>query len=567
MFRKGAVFIFLGLLIVLPSLPIFAEHFFRVHDFLHAARTAEMARALSDGQLPPRWSQNFAYGYGMPLFQFYAPLPSFVSALLVLAGVSLLTAVRVLFFFPAVATVVGCFYLGKRLFGTLEGLFLAALFTLAPYRAVDLYVRGSVSELWALASYPWILLFLFELFNQKKWAVVGLSLSLSVLFLSHNISALLFAPVVVSFCVLKLWSLRKQRQQFFQLLLLVSVAAGLSLLMSSFYLLPAYFEKSATQVAERSTEGYFAFENHFVGVRQLFAPNWGYGGSVPGPADDISFFIGYPQLAVLFVATLAVGALIARRKNFLLLHFLKNKPAVTLMVLFFVMTAGAYTMTTRFSAVLWDLLPLFKYVQFPWRWLGVGAFLGACLGAGLLYLLASQRVKLALVGLGGLLLFVLHWNFFQPEQYLTDASQYYFSDTNRIRSEISPVLPDYFPKQFSAEGVVIEPVWLESGSGEITEIQSNSHQVVAKVIVAEPASVVLAVADFPGWEVLIDGKPTSHATDSSGLIAFQLDPGSYQLKASFTDTPLRQTADFLSQAGVLLLLGYCVYAQWGNKTK
>ena len=79
------------------SWALFQPELFYVHDFLHAARIAEMARGLSDLHIPVRWSQNFGYGYGMPLFQFYAPLPYFFGALLYLGGFSIIIAVKALF--------------------------------------------------------------------------------------------------------------------------------------------------------------------------------------------------------------------------------------------------------------------------------------------------------------------------------------------------------------------------------------------------------------------------------------------------------------------------------------
>ena len=72
---------FLILIFLASSYYLLQSGFFYVHDFPIAARVAEMAGAISSGHFPVRWSANFGYGFGMPLFNFYAPLPYIVGAL------------------------------------------------------------------------------------------------------------------------------------------------------------------------------------------------------------------------------------------------------------------------------------------------------------------------------------------------------------------------------------------------------------------------------------------------------------------------------------------------------
>ncbi|MFH2118621.1 MAG: hypothetical protein ABII10_02715, partial [Candidatus Paceibacterota bacterium] len=53
---------FLILIFLASSWSLFSPKFFRIHDYTHAGRIAEMARALSDGHFPVRWTQNFGFG-------------------------------------------------------------------------------------------------------------------------------------------------------------------------------------------------------------------------------------------------------------------------------------------------------------------------------------------------------------------------------------------------------------------------------------------------------------------------------------------------------------------------
>lgn len=129
------------------------------HDLNHQARIFEMSQGLQDGNFPVIWSQNLAYGYGMPLFQFYAPLPYFLGAIFYLLGFTLATSVELLLLLATLVTLLGSYLLGKELFNNRwAALLTMVLVGLAPYRAVDLFVRAALSEAWAIALLPWVLL-------------------------------------------------------------------------------------------------------------------------------------------------------------------------------------------------------------------------------------------------------------------------------------------------------------------------------------------------------------------------------------------------------------------------
>src|SRR5690554_6607688 len=41
---------------------------------LHVFRLAELASLVGEGELYPRWAPHFYFGYGYPIFNYYAPL-------------------------------------------------------------------------------------------------------------------------------------------------------------------------------------------------------------------------------------------------------------------------------------------------------------------------------------------------------------------------------------------------------------------------------------------------------------------------------------------------------------
>ena len=77
--------------------PFLASGFFPMHDDTQPSRVFEMANALNDGMFPVRWSENLGFGFGYPIFNFYAPLAYYIGAVFYLAGLNPLDATKVIF--------------------------------------------------------------------------------------------------------------------------------------------------------------------------------------------------------------------------------------------------------------------------------------------------------------------------------------------------------------------------------------------------------------------------------------------------------------------------------------
>ncbi len=80
--------------------PLFIPGFFPIHDDTQVARVFEMSKSLKDGMFPVRWVSDLGYGYGYPIFNFYAPLAYYVGALFQLVGFNALAATKIMMGFP-----------------------------------------------------------------------------------------------------------------------------------------------------------------------------------------------------------------------------------------------------------------------------------------------------------------------------------------------------------------------------------------------------------------------------------------------------------------------------------
>jgi len=363
------VVIFLFFIFLASSYSVLHESFFRGHDFTHASRIAEMSRALDEGQFPVRWSGNFGYGFGMPLFNFYAPLPYFIGAIFCKLGCSVVTSIKILYLLVNAITLLGAYFLGRKLLGRWGGLLLAAAYTLAPYRSVNLFVREALSETFAMAFLPLVLfaIIAFTKEQRKKYLFI-LFISLFAILLSHNLTALIFIPLAAVFTFIYL--LHQKKMKLLWPLAAQFLLAGAA---SAFYVVPALLEKDLT-VINTIFSGYFHYSNHFLYIRQFFQDRWQYEGSVWGPDDGISFFLGKGQL----LGLLCLGLFCAFHlyKNF---KKFRKSHLFFLILLFGFFTLFALFMSLMKSQFIWDNLAILQFIQFPWRFLSVAVFFIAIL--------------------------------------------------------------------------------------------------------------------------------------------------------------------------------------------
>jgi hypothetical protein len=559
---------FLILVLLASSWALFHPQFFRVHDFTHAGRIAEMARALGDGHFPVRWTQNFGYGYGMPLFEFYGPLPFYLGAVFYWMSNNAVLSIKLLYLICNAGTAIGGYLLGRKLFGSSGGLITAAALTLAPYRAVNLFVRGALNETWAIMFLPWILWGLIKIFHQEKRGWLVFSLSLAGLFLSHNITTMLLLPILALFAIGYLLVMffqqapelyRKGRFRGLNLLRIISqlVSSGLLAIgLAAFYLVPAFLEKDFTQVENFILTDYFNFKLHFLYIRQFFNPSWGYGGSSWGTDDGISFFLGWGQLAAMTL----MGWFFIKR----IWLWLRKKQAVWQSARELLLTTlfGGLLLVTFYLSLLkaqwlWELVPLLKFAQFPWRWLSLSVVLFSLLLGSLVWLVKDKirRIYLSLV----LVIIMAAGSFwyFQPEKYLADNNEHYYTDPRLIRHNLSGVLPDYISQNMATEPQLI-PEQLVINEAEVDDdryqvLADRTQQKLIKTSFSEETRLSLAVAEYPGWQLAIDTQRWDRQYGPDGNIEVLVPPGEHLVSLRFLDTPVRRYADWASLVSWLVL--------------
>ena len=520
--------------------PVFHGGFFPIHDDTQVVRVAQMAQALKDGQFPVRWVRDLGYGYGYPIFNFYAPLPYYIGAIFNLLSFNALVATKIMMGLGIILAGVSMFFLAKEFWGEFGGLVSALFYVYAPYHAVDVYVRGAVGEFWAMAMLPLVFLGVYKIFQKNSWGVIIASFGFSGIILSHNLTAMMAIPFI-SLEILILFILSKDKRQFG----IWSLEFGISSLgLSAFYWLPALTEMSLTKVFGQIGGG-ADFHDHFVFLDQLWTSPWGFGGSAPGRLDGMSFMLGKIHILSSLLA-LILGLFLVKEVRGVVLF-----SGISLLLAIF--------LTNKSSLTIWETIKPMAFIQYPWRFLVFASLVSSFL-AGSIIILLPKKTKwypplAAGIFVGALLFFNL--KYFQPQTYLKVTVSDYLTEEN-IKWWTSKISDEYLPKDFPLPKDKSEVAWkkieIVSGRAEVKSIFNKSHFLKFEIEAMEPTEILINTAHFPGWKIWINQKEERPKIEE-GRIKLSLDAGKQKVFLKFNNMPVRNLANLLS----LLSLGGVVW--------
>ena len=527
--------------------PFLSQGFFPMHDDTQVARIGQMFTALSQGQFPVRWVGDLGYGLGYPIFNFYAPLAYYVGAFLALFTSSFLLATKLAFALSLIVGAITAFFLGKELWGKWGGFLTAVFYTFAPYHAVDLYVRGALSELWALAFAPLIYWGILKMAKAKKVSLISVAIfifGLTGVILSHNLSALINLPFIALVCLMIL-VFGKNRFVFLKNL---SLGTVFSLGLSCFYWLPALVEMGETKIFGQVGGG-ADFQDHFVFLDQLWASPWGFGGSALGRLDGMSFMVGKIHLLlIVLVLFIFLTRIVLGKTKSLLVGGLVSGGFI--LSLFF---------TLSISTFVWQSISPMAFIQYPWRFLGPAILFGSVLAGAFPFLLIKQKnVRIPLVLFLSIGLVVFSLKYFQVQTLVNKTDDDYLNQ-EAIKWQISKVSDEYLPKDFPVpqkqEEVAWDKIVVLSGEAKIKERENLFLRQEFLIKTEGRSEVLVNTAFFPGWQAKLDEQiivPEIY----QGKMKFVLLQGEHWLKLEFKDTLIRRIANYISLASLLAFLGF-----------
>ena len=537
---KKILIILFALSISVPVvLPFFHQGYFPTHDGEWAVvRLTDMFRLLRDFQIPPRYSAELNFGYGYPLFNFAYPLPYYLGIFLHLLGIGFVDTIKILFAASVFFSGFFMFIASRLLWGsTWAGIASSILYIYFPYRMVDLYVRGSIGESLSFILFPLLFYLAIRLISKPSFLLVGaIAFCVASLIMTHNIMAVIFMPLYIVLILIQAIFKNKEAIKTFSL----SIFLGFGL--SAFFWIPAILEKSNILLSQMPIANR---DLYFVTLNQFLFPKWGYG--VPVDPNGFSYQLGLVHLVVFIIVILSLLFLLIKDKKYFKKYSVQIASALAIFTAFFIF------LLFKPSEFLWENIPLLSEINYPWIALGILGFLISLLAG----FLPKQILRKYLVVFLGVIAVFIVLPYAKPEYYFNKGDNYYLTNdaTTTSSNELMPLWVKKFPSQRP-----VQKAEIIKGKGTIGEIFSNSKKIEFYANVSSDSVIRINRIYYPGWNVSVDNVsvPISYSNEK-GVMEMNIPAGRHEVKASFTETPIRLLSDFISLISVFALLAISIF--------
>lgn len=548
---------------LLVSRPLFAPGLHQMHDDQQVARLFLFDKALTSGQFPVRWVDTLGFGFGYPLFVFYPPLVYMVGEIFRLMGFGFITSTKIVFFLSLFLSGITMYFFVKEIWGKKAAVVSAFFYILAPYRAIDVYIRGALAESFSFVWLPLILLAFYKLYEEPnhKRSVLA-SLSLALLLITHN---LVFLPFIIpiSIFLISLVIFSKEKIKF-----VYSIFGSfiLAFALTAFFWIPALLEKQYTLVDDLLTQDLANYQQHFVYLTQLWNWTWGFGGSSKGIMDGISFKIGKLHILTSFAALIFFTVHLKNRST------LSQQPYRLVPIIFLLFVTSAF-MSTFFSKPIWDILTPLWYLQFPWRFLTFTSLFSAILAGAFIFLLRLEVLRILFITLLLSMLLFTNLKLFKPQFQRTDLTDSKMFSNDVIKWDVSKSSFEYAPKGLAyyyqdngskmidiTKNQLPTSLLSNDSQSKLNLSESKPHKYVFSAETQNPTELVLNSFNFPGWQAELNGQKTAINDDNKlKLITINIPSGKSEISLEFTNTPIRKAANYTSLLTFGAFLAYLAY--------
>jgi hypothetical protein len=566
---------FLAIVLSIPAVWLLLRPGFFLSDdgMFHLYRLAALDEAMHAGVIFPRWFPDFAFGYGFPVLNFYSPLGYYLAEVLHLLGGGMVLATKLALGASLALSALAMYLFAKQSLDPPGALLASLAYTYAPYHLADVYRRGALAESLAFVWFPLILWQGQRLLASRRYRdAVVLAVAIAGLILTHNLTAMIFMPLLAAYLLFVACRSQKSGHGRFhwtgwdrRILVLLAVALTLAAMLSAFYVLPVVAESRFAHLSyDFNSTGYarhLAPADGFISPFLLYRyfPDQGVAGEHP---------VGLAQVFLAAGSLLVVSSRIRSRKPWRHLAFWWAAMAV------------GVSMTLQWSLPVWQLAqPLLSMVQYPWRFmclvdLGAAYLIGSLLAtrdtetAGIIHA-PSPRTDLGryLVFAGAAVALMVNVlpNLATPAVALSDSdlSVQRMWDEDYAAGQIGATwTAEYLPLTVKEERWAIPrpPASPEAQAalpaGAIVTLR-DAGLLVYDLDVQSPEAFSLRLHAFwfPGWQGLVDGEPAAtYASGSLGLVTVDIPSGQHRVRLEFGDTAARSLGGMVTFLGLAIAL-------------
>lgn len=527
--------LFFSLLFVacIPLFPFFHAGLPITHDGRdHVARIANFYQSLSEGNIIPRWAGSLNWGYGYPILMFLYPLPSYMVSSLHFIGFSFIDSTRLIFVLGFLASGFTMYLWVSNFLGRGPGIFAAFLYMFAPYRFVDLYVRGSLGEHVAFVFLPIVLYFILKLSkNNNFYSLIFGSFFFALFILSHNAINIMFIPFIIAYMVFLFFITKHKKKLITSYILFFGLGLGIS----AFFWVPAYFEGKYTH-RDILTVGRYA--ESFSSFFRFISSPWSFEGT-----GKVSVEVGKMQWIVMF-GSLPITFFLFIRK--------KRSFGILLILLISTFWFSLFLMTSS-SSFIWEKITILQKFQFPWRLLSLTIFSASVCGA---FVVASlpNKMKFSAVVIGIFLLVIFNKDYWSVKDYFNNKDDFFSgiyagtTDTGESSPRWAVSYMWNAPKEHMS---------VIGGKASVKDIERSSTKHVYRVNVFTKSQLRENTLYFPGWNITVDKKIVPiefQDRNNIGIMTFLLPVGEHIVIAQFTDTKLRVFSNILSGITIIFVI-------------
>jgi hypothetical protein len=519
------------------------------HDTgFHIFQSIQFLQGLGDGSFYPRWAADANNGYGSPNFIFYAPLSYYLVCLVNLLEPSIIMSMVYVIWAGFFLSGMSMFFATRKMFGNPGSLLSAVVYQMLPYHLIDLYHRGTFAE---LLVYSWLPLFFYFLMKSResgdsRATLVGLSLVYAGLILTHLVTGFIFTVVAGVFLLYGIFSPGEKKP-----LLKTTVSLLVGLGISAVYLGPAVLERKYVHLYILQKGQYYYTGNYLFDFRDHL----------------YEIFYRFLNMTAILEASFFIWIVLLSRK--MPGKMMREDPNRFLNLVF----VGTFFLTTPFSRPVWDLVPHFPFLQFPWRWIIV-------MELSLCFLIADFFSREKVQGyrparfLKAFILSLLAIFALLPMQNIHDAP---ISENNLIMIKKTGQW-----KRLTDEKLEYLPVWTTSlenigawnRDDRVVTISGRAFLQLAEWAPERRTIEVRAVSDtvvrissfyYPGWKVTVDGeeKPIDVEKETGALLV-HVSAGDHSIRAIFGDTRLRKISKYTSLGSLFLLIPVMMFLGRSN---
>jgi hypothetical protein len=542
------------------------------HDFdVHLVSWLDCANAWRNGIVYPHWTPSANWGAGEPRFVFYPPLTWMLGAalglilpwsfapialtFLTLAGTGLATrALALESCTDAVSTLAGC----------------ASLFS--GFTLFTAYERAAFPEFMGGVCLPLLLLYALRDRNPSAsllrracdGSTVPLALALACAWLSNAplgvIASYLLAAVAV------LWSLLRKS---WAPLLRAALATMLGLGITAFYWIPSALERKWVDIRQAYDDPGYNFEN-----------NWAFAHHAnPLLALHDVVLHTVSVIAVSMIAVALAGLVLCWRRGTLPVQ---KSTSAQIWIPLAAIPLVVFVLLFPISRPIWLLLPEWRFLQYPWRWLEAAEAPMAIFFAAAVWPIARRARVFVLSACAAAFLAATIYAgkvFFQvcyPEDTVASTladfrsgagfeGMYEYEPPNADRSMIAMGLPAAcfvtdptieLGKQDENGDLMWSPAQgtCEVAFGAVTGWETDPEHLRIRALTTHAGFLVLRLLSYPAWSVRVNGQPAGDLpAREDGLLAVPIPPGEVNLTVDWTTTRDVILSRRVTAASMLLL--------------